>query len=139
MIPHPQFFIDRVNLVVNVTPPQINTVQEARIWIKQLIQMQKELRQLKKELNAVQKQIRTDAKIASQNAGQELFANIITSSILGKQTTKSINAKAKRDAANSILQHLAPYESIEHYIDQTIVTIDSNKVSIETWILQQSS
>jgi len=138
-IPLPQFFIDRINTIISVTQPPIYTLIEAKAWIKQLVLMQKHLRLLKKEINVAQKQIRNYAKEASQTAQHGFFTMKIGGALLGKQRMKSINASSKREASNSALQYLEPYEAIEQKIDQLLVKIDSDKISLDSWIVQNKS
>jgi hypothetical protein len=136
MISPPEYYINRFNTITQIQCPPITNTHEAKLWIKQLIQMQKELRLLKKELNAVKKEIRDIAKTAAKNAAHGFVLNTVNKALLGKGKERSLNAADKRNAEKFVLQNLAPYESIDQHIDQVLVKIDADKVRLESWILQ---
>src|SRR5262249_19164005 len=117
-----QELTNRLNSIIYSIPnKQILSIQDGKTYIKQIIQVQKELNQLKKDINSVKKQYKEAAKIASENAEHGFLKKTLTSSLLGKQKSKSLNAKSKRDASENVLNQLSPYDSMIDHIEKLIV------------------
>ena len=116
---------------------RVESVDDAKLSIKRITQMQKELRQVKKEIGLTLKSLRAQYSDQKAGVGKPGFGQGFMQGIFGKKTVGRANA-VKRDTIRQNQQNqLAPYEQLQHRIDNILVECDANKLKLEQYIAQQ--
>jgi hypothetical protein len=112
-----------------------DNVEEARLMLKQLRQQQKEIRFIKKQISADVKTIRGRYQQAIANVGS---GPGLSGFIFGKKNATGLKASQKRDLRNKQSRELEPYEQAKQVIDNLLVQLDSAKLTIEKYLMEQS-
>jgi len=106
-----------------------DTVDEAMLLKKKIINQQKQLRQIKREINLDMKNIRASYKQASDNV-QPSFLSVFASRGASKKSVADQRRKlrAKRD------RELEPYNNTKLTIDNILLQLDGAKLSLTEYI-----
>ncbi len=115
---------------------QWSTVDEAKRYIANLQQLQKEIRLLKSEITLAKQQIH--ASYANQKAhigtgvGAGFAKGLFGAKTMGKAHTVTRNNLRQRE-----LKALEPYMEAEQLIAKVLAGADKLKLEMKTWILAQ--
>lgn len=101
-------------------------VDEAKVVLAQVRQMQKRLRLIKTEVNAEMKAIRTAYSNQISSVSPGLGATVL----LGKGGAKSMAASEKRSIRSRRDARLRPYGEVKRFIDEALVELDRVKHAV---------
>lgn len=116
----------------------VNTVPEAQLATKRIVQLQKELRLIKKEIGLTIKSLRAQYADQKADVGKAGFGKGVMQGIFGKKSVAHMDATQKDRIRQTQNKQLAPYEALQNNIDRFILEFDGHKVKLESWVNEQS-
>lgn len=135
-----QDYARRVNQVLAGNKSfKANTVAEARMILKQIVQAQKDLRQIKKEIGLTMKSLRAQYADQKEQVSKAGVGKGLMQGVFGKKSVSRMDASRKDQIRQNQNKQLAPYEAVQNQIDRTILEYDRQKVAVDAWIAKQSA
>ncbi len=141
MVQDPEYLLGKIKAMVGTNADgqpnlaiRAKTAEEAKSSKSKIIQVQRELRALKRESNGCKKEIRssyTAKKADVRSTGTEIF--------FGKKSAGQMNAAKKEDLRREQALVIAPYDELNHMIDDLLLQMDAGKREIDEFIAEQKS
>ena len=114
-----------------------STVDQAKRYIANIQQLQKEIRLVKSEVTLAKQQILTSYASAKVHVGKGFGAGVATG-LFGAKTVGRANAVTRNNLRHKELKALEPYVEAEHFIAKVLTGLDSLKLEMKTWLAAQN-
>ena len=108
------------------------TIQDAKLTKKKIIQIQKNLRNLKKETGLEMKQIKSRYSSEKKNVQAGFFSTISGTKYASKDRENKRDALRRKEKTE-----LSGYENVIQNIDNALLDLDKAKLDIDLWIAEQ--
>ena len=131
-------YITQVEKMVNNSGIEMTwkTLEQAKMYVASIQQLQKEIRLVKSEITLAKQQIHASYADAKVHVGKGFGAGFATG-LFGAKTVGRSNAVTRNNMRHRELKALQPYVEAEQYIAKILLGLDKHKLELKTWIAAQ--
>jgi hypothetical protein len=113
-----------------------STVEEAKRYVANIQQLQREIRLVKSEITLAKQQIHSSYTDKKVHVGKGFGAGVATG-LFGARTVGRANAVTRNNLRHKELNALQPYIEAEQFIAKVLAGADKLKLEMKTWIAAQ--
>ena len=112
------------------------TVEEAKLYISNIQQLQKEIKLVKSEIIIAKRQVHSTFTDKKVHVGKGFGAGVATG-LFGAKAVGRANAVTRNTIRHKELKAKEPYVEAEQFIAQVLAGLDKLKLKMQTWIVTQ--
>lgn len=133
-------YIARVEKMVSSSDIEMtwSTLDQAKLYVANIQQLQKEIKLLKGEVTLAKQQIHSNYTDKKVHVGKGFGAGVATG-IFGARAVGRTNSLTRNSIRHKELNALEPYVEAEQYISKVLLGLDKLKLELKTWIATQKS
>jgi hypothetical protein len=113
-----------------------STPEQAKRYVANIQQLQKEIRLLKSEITLAKQQIHSSYTDKKVHVGKGFGAGVATG-LFGARTVGRANAVTRNNLRHRELKTIEPYIEAEQFIAKVLAGLDKLKLEMKTWISAQ--
>ncbi len=131
-------YIIRVEKMVSSKDIEMSwqTLEQAKRYIANIQQLQKEIRLVKSEITLAKQQVHANYANAKAHVGSGLGAGF-AKGLFGAKTMGKAHTITRSNIRHKELNALEPYVEAEQFIAKVLAGLDSLKLEMKTWIAAQ--
>jgi len=134
----PNPYIARVDKMIESSNISLTwrTLDEAKLYVANIQQLQKEIKLVKSELTLAKQQVHSQYTDKKVHVGKGFGAGFATG-LLGAKAVGRANAVTRNSIRHQELKAMEPYTEAEQYIAKVLLGLDKLKLELKAWITAQ--